>query len=333
MSDSFVSYAAVLSMLLEVSGSPKPGNIGRFHNFSDTSYEHFLASAASMPFIFSNAYHCRDRVGELIYNAVSSSLSKRFGGNTHFGTLILLIPLCMGAGIAFSQVSFPFEENFFLSKKAFRLKKEVCKSAYSICKNTTFLDALRFYEAFEHSSAFVHKIDNTSRASDISAASFDLNSKSTLTEIRESKTSLYTLMEMAQQRDLIAHEWCFGFTRCLRFSEHMDSFFDFYSKNLSFCYGSPVNSAIAASFICSLAETPDSLIASRHGVCVAEEVCASFKSLLKDSGFYKNQDLKSLQPEINKIDRTMIQRKLNPGSLADIASAGIFLSLLGGLKF
>ena len=42
-------------MLLEVSATPKPGNIDRDHDFDDTKYEHFLASAISAGPIFERA--------------------------------------------------------------------------------------------------------------------------------------------------------------------------------------------------------------------------------------------------------------------------------------
>ena len=38
----FIAGSAELAMLLEVSATPKPGNIDRTHDFEDMTYEHFL---------------------------------------------------------------------------------------------------------------------------------------------------------------------------------------------------------------------------------------------------------------------------------------------------
>ncbi len=82
-----------------------------------------------------------------------------------------------------------------------------------------------------------------------------------------------------------------------------------------------------------LSKTPDSLIASKHGSEKAFEIKNTFKNLLEENNFYENIDLNSLISEVKRIDSEMVFEKLNPGSLADITSAGIFLSILGGLKF
>ena len=44
----YITRCAQLSMVLEVSASPKPGNVDRDHNYIDTDYEHFLTSAVSV---------------------------------------------------------------------------------------------------------------------------------------------------------------------------------------------------------------------------------------------------------------------------------------------
>ncbi len=52
MSPSHTARCAQLARLLEVSATPKPGNIDRDHNYTDTLFEHFLASTVDVnPFI------------------------------------------------------------------------------------------------------------------------------------------------------------------------------------------------------------------------------------------------------------------------------------------
>ncbi len=89
------AIAATLAMLLEVSGTPKAGNVDREHNFSDLRYEHFLASASAAFPVFLRAAEKDGSVGELVYSAVKSSLRWQRAGNVHFGAFLLLIPLVM----------------------------------------------------------------------------------------------------------------------------------------------------------------------------------------------------------------------------------------------
>lgn len=101
------AIAATLAMLLEVSGSPKAGNVDRDHNFSDLRYEHFLASASAAFPVFLRAAEKDGSIGELIYSAVENSLRWQKAGNVHFGAFLLLIPLVMrwDAGDAWSVAS------------------------------------------------------------------------------------------------------------------------------------------------------------------------------------------------------------------------------------
>ncbi|NLI62520.1 MAG: hypothetical protein GX362_03865 [Methanosarcinaceae archaeon] len=342
--DRFVSSAAVLSMLLEVSGIPKPGNVSRFHNFSDTSFEHFLHSAAFVPFVFQDAFNRKKTFGELLYDSVKIK-SERFGGNTHFGTFLLLIPLCMGAGSLFSKND-SFYSNANINANIYEninaniyeniivaLKEKIAKEAHEICKNTSKGDSVFFYKSFWESNTFANEIDSSGPDS-----AFDLkskNSESVISAIEFENADLFSLMKSAKDRDLVANEWFSGFSKSLSFSKDLDYFYNFYSENTneSLRFGSAINSAISASFLKFLAETPDTLIASKHGISEALEIKKLFSNLLKKYDFYEIHNLNSLIPELQMIDALMVSENKNPGSLADIASAGIFLSILGGLKF
>ena len=83
-------------MILEVSGTPKPGNIDRDHDYKDTKYEDFLASAVGVYPVMEKA--CREGgIGSLIQEASAESVLWQGGGNTHFGAYILLFPLIKAA--------------------------------------------------------------------------------------------------------------------------------------------------------------------------------------------------------------------------------------------
>src|SRR5674476_1155403 len=63
---SLIARCAQLAMLLEVSASPKPGNVDREHNYSDTCFEHFLASSVSVYPVLELAARSRNGIGVLI---------------------------------------------------------------------------------------------------------------------------------------------------------------------------------------------------------------------------------------------------------------------------
>ncbi len=84
------SELAVLSLLLEVSSSPKSGNVDRCHD-TTLSFHQFIISALSAFEGFRMAER-GESVGKCIYEAVKKSVHF-CGTNVHFGAFLLLIPL------------------------------------------------------------------------------------------------------------------------------------------------------------------------------------------------------------------------------------------------
>ncbi|WP_269848804.1 triphosphoribosyl-dephospho-CoA synthase [Methanosarcina horonobensis] len=82
---SMIARCAQLAMLLEVSASPKPGNVDREHNYPDTCFEHFVASSVSVYPVLELAAKSTERIGLLLRSAVYESSTWQQGGNTHFG--------------------------------------------------------------------------------------------------------------------------------------------------------------------------------------------------------------------------------------------------------
>jgi triphosphoribosyl-dephospho-CoA synthase len=87
-----IARCAQLAMLLEVSATPKPGNVDRDHDFPDVTYGHFLASVIGVGPVFEKAAMSNDKVGSLIRDAVGESTKWNGAKNTHFGTFLLLMP-------------------------------------------------------------------------------------------------------------------------------------------------------------------------------------------------------------------------------------------------
>ncbi|RLG55509.1 MAG: hypothetical protein DRN99_02395 [Thermoproteota archaeon] len=94
---------AVEASLLEVSGTPKPGNVHRLAGLPDLSYEDFLKGAPCLfepsARAYAEASKGRARVGYLIKLGVSLMLKATGGKNTHLGTLILAVPTSAAAAL------------------------------------------------------------------------------------------------------------------------------------------------------------------------------------------------------------------------------------------
>ncbi|HLV73298.1 MAG: triphosphoribosyl-dephospho-CoA synthase [bacterium] len=88
-----IAVAAQIACLLEAS-APKPGNVNRYHDFADTTFEDFLLSAAAVGPAMGRAGGVG--VGRTILRAVRDT--RRFvRTNTNLGIILLLAPLARAA--------------------------------------------------------------------------------------------------------------------------------------------------------------------------------------------------------------------------------------------
>jgi len=106
-----VSRCLELAILLEVSAYPKPGNVHRTADFQGTRYEHFLASAVAVAPHFKHAAEHGIQVSEgkikptdvgigtIVKDAVKSVSLWQSNGNTLLGSIILLSPMAVAAGM------------------------------------------------------------------------------------------------------------------------------------------------------------------------------------------------------------------------------------------
>ncbi|MCL2863429.1 MAG: triphosphoribosyl-dephospho-CoA synthase [Methanimicrococcus sp.] len=308
-----IAVSASLAMVLEAASFPKPGNVHRLKDFKDTSFEDFMASAVSVQSVF---YKCAvisknnetPAFGPLFAEAVEKSQIRQGGGNTHFGTFILLLPIAAAAG------SLPTEID----------SETLVRKAAEICENTTAEDAVHFYKTFGRQPIPVKKTDATESA-------YDLTDKRAHEKIRQEGTTLFRLMEMGAGRDMIAMEWAGGFEKSLLFAKKLQENKARFEKKPKKCFGSVINSAVVYTFLEFLADTPDTFIAAKLNKKAAAGVQKKASDILFKKNKKKRKNLKKMIPEIKKLDNLLQKRKMNPGSTADITAAGIFIALLNGM--
>lgn len=318
-----IASSATLSMMIEVSAYPKPGNVHRRNDFPDTSFEHFLASASAVQSVYlkgaaaniagagsvTGAVQPTSGFGPLFYESVFKSKEAQSGGNTHFGTFILLIPLVMAAGQIATE-----KGNF-----------EIIQKAAEICRQTSPKDAVCFYKAFQLLSIPVQKTEKDSEDFDL-----DLTNPAAIDAIQKEEIPLFDIMEMGAARDMVAAEWVSGFEKSELFARKLLKNKEWFDKNPKKRFGSSINSAVVYTFLEMMAAFPDTFIEAKQNQKRALKVQKKAAKILKGSKRKKN--LKKMMPKIQKFDKELGKKRLNPGSTADISAAGIFIALMSGLE-
>ena len=178
-----IAENAQLALLLEVSGTPKPGNVDRHREYDDLRFEQFMAGAVgSLPGLRMAAEG--GAVGDAFERAVEG-MSGQSGGNTQFGALLSIVPLVSAAATD-------------------RLGSE---GVTAVVEETTVGDACSFYRAFDHVDVAVD--DPPADLDDL-----DVRRGGDATEaIRDRGLTLSGIMDRSADRDGVAAEWVRGFER------------------------------------------------------------------------------------------------------------------------
>ena len=229
-----MARSAQLALLLEVSAYPKPGNVDRTHDYINTRYEHFLASSVAVYPILREAAARGSRnergVGELISRGVEESIAWQRGGNTHFGALLLLVPLAMAAGAC---------ERYDM--------EEIKRKATEIVQNTSIADALEVYTIFPKAKVKVRR----------DVAELDVMDEASINEIREKKLSLYAILTISASYDMISRELVGGFEKTFEYAALINDFAREERIN--------INDAITHAYLRLLADEEDTFITMKFG--------------------------------------------------------------------
>jgi triphosphoribosyl-dephospho-CoA synthase len=230
---------AELALLLEVAGTPKPGNVDRERDLADLRFEQFLAGAVgARPGL--QAASDGAAVGAAFETAVRG-MSEQSGGNTQFGCLLLLVPLVRAAA----------EKR---GPDADRDGDLEPTDATAVAEATTVADAAAFYRAFEHVDVFVD--DPPEGFADLDVR----RGRDAVPALEERGLTLYDVMELSRESDGLGREWTGGFRRSFETADRI------------LADDGPVVDRAARAFLALLAAEPDTMVAKQHGEAVAEEV-------------------------------------------------------------
>lgn len=189
--------------------------------------------------------------------------------------------------------------------------------ASELVKGTTVDDAVFFYRAFGLTAVRMNESDDE----------IDVNDPESIRELKEKQMTLYDVMKYSSACDMVAGEWINGFELTRKAADLIKEF----------GHG---RAAIGPVFLELLATESDTFVAKKHGTEVADqtrEMAAKVLSGIGDGALspdgsekYKGS-VKS--EEFEEFDRYCLDNGINPGSIADITIAGIFVALMEGWRW
>jgi triphosphoribosyl-dephospho-CoA synthase len=306
-----ISKCLELAILFEVSAD-KPGNVNLIVGFEGTRYEHFLASAVAVAPFFELAAErgvavsrgevqvSNVKLGRIIRDCVADINAWQHGGNTLLGTVILLSPIAVAAGMTLTQ-----------EKQGFEIPK-LRENVKLVVESTTPKDAVDVYEAI--------KIANPSGLG--KAPELDINDPNSVNKILKENISLYQVFKIASNYDNVCSEWVnnYPITFDIAYPYLMEQIRE--TKDL--------NMAIIHTFLKILAEYPDTFITRKVGIGKTREVSSRAKEILKLGGLETSRG----KERLHKFDLELKKSSnlLNPGTTADIIAAALALSILSGYR-
>lgn len=307
----YVSSSLQLAILLEVSAH-KPGNVNRTADFQSTQYEHFLASAVAVEPSFAQAAERgimvahgkiepnRICIGKTIEDAVIDIDAWQHGGNTLLGTVILLAPIAMAAGITLAR-----REKLSLSKLRENMKPVV--------ESTTASDAVAVYEAI--------KIASPSGLVD-EAPTLDVNDPKSIKTILKEGITLYDVFKISAPYDSISKEWVENYP--ITFEIGLPYFAQQIEETGS------MDIAAVHAFLKVLSTIPDTLIARKVGSERAKEVSEEARGIMGSGGLATSVGRGKLERFDKELRKSGNQN--NPGTTADIIAAVLAISILNGYR-
>ncbi len=297
-------------MLLEVSAA-KPGNVTFATGFEGTRVEHFLASAVAASAWFEEAVNRGIAVqekklgvgdvgmGQLMKGCAADINAWQKGGNTLLGTVMLLVPIAVAAGMTQNWEHFGFD----LARLRGNLRLAV--------ESTTAEDAVHLYEAID-----IAKPSGLNAASD-----HDVNDPASKERLLKENVSLFEVFKIAAGYDDICSEWVRNYPITF------DLAYPYLKKQLE---RGDLNAAVVHTFLKILSEHPDTFIARKVGFEKARQVSSDAKMALELGGLETSEGRKS----ILELDRKLRESRnlLNPGTTADLTAAALALCTLGGYR-
>jgi triphosphoribosyl-dephospho-CoA synthase len=169
--------------------------------------------------------------------------------------------------------------------------------AIQAIEKTDVSDAVAFYRAFSETTVRMPARDE-----------LDVNDPKSLQVLRDRDMTLLDVMQHSARNDMIAREWVTGFPLTRRGADLLKT-------------SGSGRGAIVQAFLALLASEPDTFIIKEHGVDVAQRVVVRAREVLDG------------KVPIETFDAECIGQGINPGSIADIMIAALYIALGEGWEW
>nr|NIP67579.1 ATP--dephospho-CoA triphosphoribosyl transferase CitG [Candidatus Bathyarchaeota archaeon]NIU81657.1 ATP--dephospho-CoA triphosphoribosyl transferase CitG [Candidatus Bathyarchaeota archaeon]NIV68299.1 ATP--dephospho-CoA triphosphoribosyl transferase CitG [Candidatus Bathyarchaeota archaeon]NIW15883.1 ATP--dephospho-CoA triphosphoribosyl transferase CitG [Candidatus Bathyarchaeota archaeon]NIW34845.1 ATP--dephospho-CoA triphosphoribosyl transferase CitG [Candidatus Bathyarchaeota archaeon] len=236
--------------------------------------------------------------GKVIKDAVASVSGWQRGGNTLLGTIILLSPFSVAAGMTC------VEDGFTVDK----LRKKV----RVVVESSTAQDAVDVYEAIHVAQpeglGKVPRLDVTDPASK--------------QQILEEKVTLLEVFKISSDYDSVASEWVSNY------SITFDLGYPYFAQLIQ--DQKDINTATVQTFLKILSEVPDTFIVRKVGPSKAEQISSKAQKVLDKGGMLTSEGRRSVH-EFDKELRDPAHH-FSPGTTADIVAGVLAVAVLNGYR-
>jgi triphosphoribosyl-dephospho-CoA synthase len=171
------------------------------------------------------------------------------------------------------------------------------EKALELIRSTTVDDAVLFYRAFGLTSVRMNETDD-----------IDVNDPAAIDYLTENGMTLYDVMEYSSPKDMVAAEWTNGFQLTKKTAEFLKQ-------------SGKGREAVSDAFISLLSGEKDTFIVKKFGEETAE--WARDRACLVKKG----------ELSIEDFDMMCLEKGVNPGSIADIIIAGIYVAISEGWEW
>lgn len=174
----------ILSLLLELQTTPKPGCVDKEYEHEDTTFMDFIYSSMAVGRGFRE--NKTQKIGEIIYKTTKEMIKSHSGVNTHFGAILLHAPLFKAA----NELEKPSLDDLLTKAKG-------------ILEYSDVEDSINFFNAIN-----LVEIGGLGKRNELDAGSTEA-----ISEISERNISFFELMNISKERDDIAKELIDGYQR------------------------------------------------------------------------------------------------------------------------
>lgn len=284
-----VGIYATLACLLEVT-TEKPGNVTPKHDFTDAKFENFLFGSIiiskAVEKAFMDGFKGNFKIGKRIYEFIRE-LKTYNKTNTHFGIALLFIPIATALGVVEKGKS-----------KKNKSEKSLKNMINFVMEKTNVDDAIYLHKAVLLCNVRVNTRD---------IGKFDILSKNFVKIAKREGATLYYLMNISAEKDLIARELTTKADISFTYLNYLHSL----SGDVSVS-----RKNILQLYLLLLSKFQDTLIMKKHGSKISKNVSDMAQDVI-------NGNL-----SVEKFSDYLYVNNINPGTIADITANVIFLYLL-----